>query len=226
MAGDRLHNNEARKPRSGLGDIEQSIVLPAGHGIALRLRAGRRLRLVNPYGVQAVDVWAFADGHLEEYLSMEHFRSVHSTVFATVDKPLVSIARRPLLTIVEDTSSGRHDTLLCPCNAPLYRELGARPDHRSCADNLHRGLGELGLSLPFTPASLNLFMGVEVLPDGSLDRQLPSSKPGSYVVLRAEVDIVVVFSSCPQDITPINGVERKPRDCLLEILTPTVEQAL
>jgi len=184
----------------------------------VRLAAGRRLRLVNPYGVQAVDLWAFVDGDSDEYLSMEHFRSVHSTIFATVDTPLVSNARRPLLTIVEDTSSGRHDTLLCPCNEPLYRQLGAAPGHRNCADNLHEGLAELGLAAPSTPASLNLFMCVEARPDGSLDRRLPSSKLGAYLVLRADVDVVVAFSCCPQDITPINGLDRTPRDCLIEIL--------
>jgi uncharacterized protein YcgI (DUF1989 family) len=205
--------------------VEQSIVLPARRGKAVRLRAGRRLRLVNPYGVQAVDLWAFVDGDIGEHLSMEHFRSVHSTIFATVDTPLVSNAQRPLLTIIEDTSSGRHDTLLCPCNEPLYRQLGAKPGHRSCTDNLHEGLGELGLVAPFTPASLNLFMSVEVRPDGSLERRLPSSKPGSYLVLRAEVDVVIAFSCCPQDITPINGPERTPRDCLIEILAPTAENA-
>lgn len=207
------------------GNVERSIVLPAGHGKAIRLAAGRCLRLVNPYGVQAVDCWAFVADDPSEYLSMEHFRSVNSVVWADVGTPLVGNARRPLLTIVEDTSSGRHDTLLCPCNEPLYRQLGAAPGHRSCTDNLHEGLAELGLAVPFTPASLNLFMCVEVRADGSVDRRLPSSRPGSFVVLRAEVDVVVAFSSCPQDITPINGPERTPRACLIEVLAASAEGA-
>jgi uncharacterized protein YcgI (DUF1989 family) len=203
--------------------VETTIVVPAGRGKALRLAAGRHLRLINPYGVQAVDLWAFVDGDPGEYLCMEHFRSVHSTIFAGTDTPLVSNARRALLAIVEDTSFGRHDTLLCPCNAQLYRQLGAAPGHRSCTDNLHESLAEIGLSVPFTPASLNLFMHVDVRPDGSLDRRLPASKPGSHLVLRAEADLMVAFSACPQDITPINGLERTPRDCLIEILATTAE---
>jgi hypothetical protein len=91
---------------------------------------------------------------------------------------------------------------------------------------LHEGLAELGLSIPFTPASLNLFMCVEVRVDGSIDRQLPSSKPGSYVVFRADVDVIVAFSSCPQDITPINGLERTPRECVLEVLSASAERML
>jgi uncharacterized protein len=205
-----------------MGEVAgQTSILPAGRGKALRLASGQRVRLVNPYGTQAVDFWAFNDGDPDEYLSMEHFRSVHSTVFASTATSLVSNRRRPLATIVEDTSAGRHDTLLCPCNRDLYRQLGAA-QHRSCADNLHEGLAELGLAVPFTPASLNLFMAVDVREDGSLDRLLPTSEPGSHVVLRAEMDAVFAFSSCPQDITPINGPERTPRDCVIEFLSPSV----
>ncbi len=41
---------------------------------------------------------------------------------------------------------------------------------------------------------------------------------GSHVVLRAEIDLVVVFSACPQDIVPINGLDRTPKDVHFEIL--------
>jgi len=33
----------------------------------------------------------------------------------------------------------------------------------------------------------------------------PVSTPGSYAVFRAEMDLVIAFSACPQDILPING---------------------
>jgi len=205
--------------------LEDAFVLPAGHGKAVRLKAGQRLRLVNPFGTQAVDFWAFVDGDLYEFLSMDNFRSFHSTVHATKDTPLVSTRRRPLVTIVEDTSSGKHDTLLCACNADIYRQLGVEGYHRSCADNLHEALGELAISLPFTPAPVNLFMCVAVRPDGSLDRLLPASAPGSYVVLEAEDDVVMAFSCCPQDVTTINGPDRTPRDCRIEILSPAAGAA-
>src|SRR5690606_37957571 len=102
---------------------------------------------------------------------------------------LVSNQRRPMFTVVEDTSPGRHDTLLCPCNQAIYRELGASADHRSCTGNLHEALAEEGLDIPFTPASLNLFMNVPVAADGSVDRVPPRTSPGDYVVLRAEMDL-------------------------------------
>ncbi len=205
--------------------LDESFVLPAGFGKAVRLKAGQRLKLTNPRGTQAVDFWAFSQRDIFEFTSMDNFRSFHSTVYVTKDTPLVSTRRRPLVSIVEDTSSGRHDTLLCACNADIYRQLGVEGYHRSCADNMHEGLGELGIALPFTPAPANFFMCVDVRADGSLDRLLPASKPGAHVLLQAEDDIVMAFSCCPQDITPINGEARTPHDCLIDIFSPATGRA-
>jgi uncharacterized protein YcgI (DUF1989 family) len=68
-------------------------------------------------------------------------------------------------------------------------------------------------------------MNVPVAADGAVQRHPPASKPGDYVVMRAEMDLVAVFSACPQDITPINGEARQPKDiavCLLPAPTAPV----
>ncbi|MFK8253237.1 DUF1989 domain-containing protein [Ancylobacter terrae] len=196
------------------------ILLPAGHGKAIRLKAGWSVRLSNPYGTQALDFWAFNAGDLSEFLSMDNLRSFNSVAYVNKSTVLVTTERRPIVSIVEDTSAGNHDTLLCACNPAIYRQLGVTGFHRSCATNMHEALGEIGLTYPFTPAPLNLFMSVEVRPDGTLDRILPRSRPGSYIELKAEFDAVLVFSNCPQDITTINGPDRTPRDCRLDIFPP------
>jgi len=191
--------------------------LPAGYGRAIRVRPGTLVRIVNPHGTQAVDFWAFNAADLGEYLSTENLRSLNSTVPVNKGTRIVSNLRRPLVSIVEDTSAGDHDTLLCACNAAIYAELGCAGYHRSCADNLHEGLAELGLKVPFTPGPVNLFMSVRANADGTLTRLLPSSKRGAFIVFRAEMDVVLAFSCCPQDVTTINGPDRTPRDCLIEV---------
>jgi uncharacterized protein YcgI (DUF1989 family) len=50
-----------------------------------------------------------------------------------------------------------------------------------------------------------------------VDRVPPATAAGDYVVLRADVDLVLVLSACPQDITPINGASRTPRDVAVSI---------
>jgi uncharacterized protein len=191
--------------------------LTARHGAAYVLMAGDVAVIRNPHGNQVVDTWALSLSDPTEYSALEHTRSVNSNIFFDVGQRLMSIHRRLMLTLVEDTSPGRHDTLLCPCNAAIYRELGCIEAHRSCTDNFHEAIGNHGVRLPFTPASLNLFMNVPVAEDGSVDRLPPASRPGDHVVLRAEMDLLLVLSACPQDMTPINGADLNPRDILVEI---------
>lgn len=189
----------------------------AARGSAFSLHAGQFALIENIYGSQVVDAWAVSQSNPYEYTSMEHTRSVNSNIFFENGMSAVSNHRRPMLTMIKDTSPGRHDTLLCPCNAAIYKELRCEGYHRSCTDNFHEALHEVGVRLPFTPASLNLFMNVPVRADGSVERVPPMSKAGDHVVLRADMDVLLVLSACPQDITPINGAERKPRDIAVRI---------
>jgi uncharacterized protein len=196
------------------------LVVPAARGKAIRLKDGWSVRVTNPHGTQAVDFWAFNASDISEFLSMDNVRSFNSVAYVNKGTALITTERRPIVSITEDTSAGQHDTLLCACNPAIYRELGVKGYHRSCSDNLHEALGEIGLKFPITPAPLNLFMSVNVRADGSLERLLPRSEPGSSIVLRAEFDAVLAFSCCPQDVTTINGPDRTPRACILQIIAP------
>ena len=80
-------------------------------------------------------------------------------------------------------------------------------------------LGALGMAPPETPAPWNMWMNIPVAEDGSVSFSPPVSRPGDYVVLRAEQDAIVVFSCCPQDMIPINGLDCLPKDCHFEILS-------
>ncbi|AGT08536.1 DUF1989 domain-containing protein [Paracoccus aminophilus] len=186
-------------------------ILPARHGRAVHLRQGQVLSIINLAGTQVVDLWALSAVDPLEYGAMEHTRSRNSSIFVECGMAVFSNRRRAMLTLIEDSSPGRHDTQLCPCSCELYRELTPEP-HRSCTDNFHEALASVGLALPFAPASLNLFMNVPVAEDGSLRRLPPESRPGDTVTLRAEMDVTVILSACPQDITPINGGDQTPRD--------------
>lgn len=205
--------------------IQDSIVVPAGHGAAFPMRAGASVAIENTHGTQVVDTWAVAAADPCEYGSMEHTRSANSNIFVEAGMVVVSIHRRPMLTVVSDTTPGRHDTQLCPCNAAIYRELKHEGPHRSCTDNFHEALAEQGVALPFTPASLNLFMNVPIAEDGGVQRLPPVSKPGDRIVLRAEMDLILVLSACPQDITPINGAEHTPRNISVYLLDAPLPKA-
>jgi uncharacterized protein YcgI (DUF1989 family) len=198
-------------------DLETHIVA-AGRGHAFPMKAGQFAVVTNTHGNQVVDAWAVAANDPFETSSMDHTRSMNSNIFFMAGMRAVSSRRRSMLTMVADSAAVRHDTLLCPCNGELYQQLGCTEYHRSCTDNFHEALAGIGIALPFTPASLNLFMNVPVDEDGQVDRVPPDTAAGDHVTLRSDMDLVLVLSACPQDITPINGAARTPRDISVQIL--------
>jgi uncharacterized protein YcgI (DUF1989 family) len=187
-------------------------VIPARCGHAVRLSEGSEIEIINPAGSQVVDTWALCPSALTEHMSMEHTRVALKRLIPRVGDCLYSSERRPVMTITADTSPGVHDTLMASCDQARYRMLGYPGYHDNCRDNFLAALRALGLNPPAVPAPLNLFMNVPWEPDGSLRYEPPRSRPGDLVRLRAETDLIVIMSACPQDLLPVNGAAQQPTD--------------
>jgi uncharacterized protein YcgI (DUF1989 family) len=185
--------------------MSELITIPARHGKAARLARGQSIRIVNTHGNQVVDTWAFNAADLREFMSMEHARAYIDRIRPKVGDPIASNQRRPILTLTADTSPGVHDTLIAACDIWRYKGLGCAEYHRNCTDNLRESLAELGLVPPECPSPLNLWMNIPVVDNDGIQWLPPVSKPGDYVVLRAEMDCIVAMSACPQDMIAING---------------------
>ena len=108
-------------------------------------------------------------------------------------------------------------TLIAACDNYRYGLLGCTEYHDNCSDNLHAALDAIGASAPKTPSPLNLFMNIPWTEAGGLSFEAPVTKPGDYIAMRAEMDLIVAFSACPQDILPINGTLREPVEAHFEI---------
>lgn len=191
---------------------DETTTIPARKGKAARLVAGQSVKVINTPGSQVVDTWAFVDHDMTEFMSMEHSRAAMNRLTPKIGDTLVTNHRRPILMLVEDTSGEVHDTFIAACDRWRYEGLGVEGFHDSCEDNLHNALEEIGLSSVETPSPLNLFMNIPWDMEGRIDWKPPVSAPGGFVVLKALIDCVVVFSSCPQDIIPINGINCTPQD--------------
>jgi uncharacterized protein YcgI (DUF1989 family) len=192
-------------------------LIAARRAVAIRLARGARLRVINTHGQQVVDTWAFTSAG--EWMSMEHSRLHMGRVNPRVGDTFVTTRRRPVLTLVEDTSGGVHDTLLAACDRWRYELLGAS-GHDNCTDNLHAALASAGFAaVPCTPSPLNLFENAPPGPGGGIEIAPPVSTPGSHVTLRADLDVLVVLSACPQDLAPTNGPG--PRDAHYELEEPS-----
>ncbi len=179
--------------------------IPARRGKAVRVNKGQSVKVINTHGNQVVDTWAFSAADPTEFMGMEHCRAFWVRLFPVVGDKMVTNHRRAILTLTEDTSPGRHDTLIACCDNERYGLLGCTSYHDNCRDNLHAGLTDLGADVAYTPSPLNLFMNIPWQQDGALGWGNCLCKPGDYVVFRAEMDAIVAFSACPQDMLPVNN---------------------
>jgi uncharacterized protein YcgI (DUF1989 family) len=194
----------------------------AGTGRAFQVPAGYLAEIATPAGSQVADTWAFALPELDEFLSTEHTRSCLDHLAPRVGEAFYSNRRRPILTIVEDTSPGCHDLLMSACDVGRYTLLGHRGYHANCIDNLGAALHELGLQAPELPSPVNVFENVTIGTDGTLHIEPPRVRPGESLTLRAEMDLVLVVSACPMDIVLTNGSDRRPKPIDVSVM-PGVE---
>ena len=194
------------------------ITIPARRGKAAFVAESQVIKVINTHGQQVVDTWAFKRDDLNQFMSMEHSRTAIGRTMPVLGQSMVTNLRQPILSLVEDSSGGIHDTLLAACDRYRYELLGCTEYHDNCTDNLAAALAELGLAPPETPSPWNLFMNIPVGADGSLDFKPPVSGPGDFVILKAEMDLVVVFSACPQDMVPINGSDCVPTEAHFQVI--------
>ena len=187
-----------------------NLTIPARKGLAVKIKAGQTFTVVNTHGTQVVDTWAFNAADMAEFMSMEHTRAGLRRLCTRVGDAYLTNKRRPILTVTDDTSPGRHDTLVAACDVYRYHQLGPAGHHDNCTANLAEALAALGLKATETPAPLNLFMNIPWELNGDLFWNEPMTLPGDGITFRAEIDAVVAFSACPMDLLPING-----KDCVI-----------
>ncbi|MBW3580928.1 MAG: urea carboxylase-associated family protein [Actinobacteria bacterium] len=190
---------------------DDTIHLAPQTGCGLRLGRGDTLRVISPTGEQVADVTAFVAADVREWLSSGRTIDYAGCLYVKVGTTLYSNRSTPLLTVTADTA-GRHDFLLSPCSAEMFRRLyRIEGHHPSCFENLATSLAPMGIAADAIPTTLNLFMVVTPDPvTGRIDIEPPSSRPGDFVDLRAEVDLVVGVTACSAELT--NNGTLKPID--------------
>ena len=184
-------------------------------GTAFTIDRGQLLRIVDPQGEQVSDLISFARADVAEWLSSGRTIDYANTIYLTEGHTLYSNRSRPMWTIVEDTV-GRHDFLLTPCSPETFTIIyKTTAHHPSCFENLTTHLAPFGIAPDAIPTTLNVFMNVEVAPSGELRILPPRSRAGDYLLLRAELDLIVGVTACSAEFS--NNGSFKPID--VEILT-------
>ena len=179
-------------------------------GVAFRLGRGELLRVIDPEGMQVADMLAYNAADVREAISNGRTFDYEETIALTAGNRLWSNRSNPMLTIVEDTV-GRHDFLLTPCSEATFRHFyPEKPVHRGCFGNLAHALGPFGVEPDMIPCAFNVFMNVVVGADGRVSVEPPISRAGDFIVMRAEMDLVIGLTACSAYAS--NGGSFKPID--------------
>jgi uncharacterized protein YcgI (DUF1989 family) len=113
------------------------------------------------------------------------------------------------MSIVEDTC-GKHDTIGGCCSAEINELRYNVKGTRNCRDTFDEALSGFGLTRGDIVENVNFFMHVPVREDGHMAIADGISKPGDYVDLVAETDVICVISNCAQRYNPCNGFNPTP----------------
>jgi urea carboxylase-associated protein 1 len=198
-----------RDPKLAVSDV----VVGSGEPYIGRVARGQFFRIVDLEGNQAVDTLFYNANDLRERYSASDTIRLQRGLYLSTGTTLFSNLGRPLLSIVADTC-GRHDTLGGACAAESNTvRYGQHTKHmHSCRDNFLRAIAtaDIGLEKRDLASNINFFMNVPVTPAGKLTFEDGISAGGKYVELRAEQDVIVLISNCPQLNNPCNAYNPTP----------------
>ena len=188
------------------GTILREWIVPAKEYAAFYVDRGDVVRFVDLEGKQCPDIVFFNRYNLEDHLSNgnsqqiaphRRFRLVKGDVF-------VSQMCTPLMSI-HDYSNENSVAYSSMCSQEVNLLRYGIANTRNCRDNIAMALRPWGFTQFRVPDAFKPFFIVDILPDGTQQIQEPTTVPGDYYDLRAEMDVLVAFSNCPQELNPCNG---------------------
>jgi urea carboxylase-associated protein 1 len=195
-----------------------SSTILAGDPWIREIRKGQYFRIVDLHGNQAVDTLFYnARDYSDRYSAQDTIQNQRN-LYLTTGTQLLSTEGTVLLTITADTCR-RHDTLggACANESNMVRYAIEKRHMHACRSSFLKAITEWGrgLSKRDIPNNINFFMNVPVTPEGGLTFEDGISEPGKYVEMRAETDVLVLISNCPQLNNPCNAYDPTPVQVLI-----------
>lgn len=184
--------------------VWEETIAPGGYATR-RLVRGTRLRLIDTQGDACAGLQLFNAEMPTERLNVADTVKVQWNAYLEAGKLLLSDMGRVLMSIEAD-DAGTHDcfagTSNAAANARKYgegRNSGACPNGR---DRFLLGAAKHGLGRRDVHPCINLFKGTRIETDGSITPVVGPFAPGRSMVLRAEMDVIVVIANVPHVLDP------------------------
>ena len=199
--------NSARAASSAVFDYN----IPARTPWSGIVRKGQYLRIVDVEGQQAVDTLFYAAADFSERYGAQETLAFQACAYIGAGTQIISNRGRTMATVLADTV-GDHDTSAgaCSCEANTVRFGHHTRYMHACRENFVVELAKYGMDRRDIVSNINFFMNVPVRPDGELAIVDGASRPGDYVELRSDMDVLCVISNCPQVNNPCNGFNPTP----------------
>jgi uncharacterized protein YcgI (DUF1989 family) len=184
-------------------------ILPAQGYVAFNLPKGQVLRCIDVEGKQVPDLVCFNAHDLSDEINLANSQLVNRQQELRQGATIVSVRCNSLMTITGYSNEYCY-TYGSMCSEELNRQRYGVANTINCRDNLAAALAPWGFDRTQIPNAFVPFMRVEVSDEGTLEIREPTTVPGDYYDLRAEMDLVVGISNCPQELNPVNGFNPTP----------------
>lgn len=219
----------AAEPPPGVAQAELvwEETLAAGGYAAKRLNRGARLRMVDVHGDACVSMLVFSAERPVERLNVADTLKVQWNAYLGAGKLILSDMGKVLFSILEDSAEGAHDAFCGASNqasnARKYGDGFNHGAHPNARDRFALGAAKFGLGRKDIHPCINWFKGVRIAPDGAVAVDVGPFAAGRQVVLRAEMDLIVVLANCPHVLDPRGAYSVTPVRVTAWRGTPTSE---
>jgi len=179
--------------------------IAAGGYATRRLTRGTRLRLIDLKGDACASLLLFNAEMPTERLNVADTVKVQWNAYLGQGKLLLSDMGRVLMSMVQD-DAGTHDSFCgtsnAATNAAKYGDGSNSGPYPSGRDRFLLGVAKHGLQRRDVHPCVTLFKGARIEADGAITPQIGPFPPGRAVILRAEMDVIIVIANCPHVLDP------------------------
>jgi len=187
--------------------------IAAGGYTSKILNRGARIELTDIDGDGCVSMLAFNAACPVERLNVADTMKIQWNAYLGAGRFILSDMGRVILSILED-GAGTHDGFCGAsneaANARKYGDGTNHGTHPNARDRFRIAVAKYGLGRKDIHPCINLFKGVTIDPDGATVPQCGPFAPGRRVVLRVEMDLILVFANCPHVLDPRDGYSVTP----------------
>jgi urea carboxylase-associated protein 2 len=182
----------------------EETLAPGGYA-GKELGRGARIRLVDSHGDACVSMLVFNAERPVERLNVADTVKVQWNAYLGPGRMLLSDMGRVLMSVKHDTAL-THDAFCGASNRAFNTRKYGHGDnwsaHPNARDRLMLGVAKFGLGRRDVHPCVNWFKGIRIEPDGATVPQIGPFAPGRELVLRAEMNVIVVLANCPHVLDP------------------------